>query len=303
VDYCPFDIASDPGLFNLVTRRVPTSYGALVARVSPKRQSKTATVYIHGVGSDWTTWTPLIKAEFASQMRTHDQIFIDLPGFGDSQNNLDALNIVDVGTTLVSVTASLGYERVRVVGHSMGGFLTLDMASRHPGQVESIHLVAGPYFSILGTIQHPLRSLAYSPAVTATFGSQYLLSLTGSVGTSALKAAYHLGVFRPLLFPFVSHPFRVRRSVVKALCYQQNPRGLIQTAANGPGYNADAQWAKIECPIWATFGDKDRLVPQKDMARLLRCQPAAKCTTLADSSHMMHVERPFDVLEALELWG
>jgi hypothetical protein len=39
------------------------------------------------------------------------------------------------------------------------------------------------------------------------------------------------------------------------------------------------------------------------MARLLRCQPAAKCTTLADSSHMMHVERPFDVLEALELWG
>jgi pimeloyl-ACP methyl ester carboxylesterase len=176
------------------------------------------------------------------------------------------------------------------------------MASRHPGHVESIHLVAGPYFSILASIQHPLRSLAHSPGVTATFGAQYLLSLTGSVGTSALKAAYHLGMFRLLLFPFVSHPFRVRRSVVKDLCYQQNPRGLIQTAANGPGYDAELQWAKIECPIWATFGDKDRLVPQSDMARLLRCQPAAKCTTLADSSHMMHVERPFDVLEALELW-
>ena len=303
VDYCPFDIESDPSAFNLETVAVETHYGSIVARISRQRLSEMGTIYIHGVGADWTTWTPMIRAEIVCQMATHDQIFIDLPGFGDSQNKLDVLNIADVGSTILSVASSLGYTSVRVVGHSMGGFLTLDMASRFPERVESIHLVAGSYFSILTSIQHPISSFAYSPSVAATFGTQYLLALSGKVGLAAIKGSYRLGISRLFLSPVASHPFQLQQSVVKALCYQQNPRGMILTAANGPGYNADKQWGEILCPIWATFGDKDRLVPQRDMARLLRCQPAAKCTTLEDSSHMMHVERPFEVLKALELWG
>ncbi len=77
---------------------------------------------------------------------------------------------------------------------------------------------------------------------------------------------------------------------------------MIQTAANGPGYNADVQWGKIRCPIFAVFGDKDRLVPPKDLARLLKCQPRAKCRTIKDAGHLLHLEWPTNVLNALELW-
>ena len=260
-------------------------------------------MYIHGVGADWTTWTPIISAEAELHMATHDQIFINMPGFGDSENKLDVLDIADVGITFLSIASSLGYTRVRIVGHSMGGFLTLDMASRYPESIESIHLVAGPYFSILKSIQHPLLSFGTSPTVATTFGIQYLVSKTGWLGLAALKELYQFGLFRFALFPFASHPFQLKDSVVKALCCQQNPRGMILTAANGSGYNANKQWSKIRCPIWATFGDKDRMVPQADMFRFLRCQPAAKCSTLKDSSHLHHIERPLDVLRALELWN
>lgn len=301
--YCPFDIESDPSALGLETVSVQTHYGSIVSRVSLKRSSETATIYIHGVGADWTTWTPIIRAEDSCQMTTHDQIFINLPGFGDSENKLNTLEIADAGATILSVASSLEYNKVRIVGHSMGGFLTLDMASRYPERVESIHLVAGPYFSILESIQHPLSSFGHSPTVAATFGSQYLIARTGQVGLDAAKAAYRLGAARLFLSSVVSHPFQLKQSVVKALFYQQNPSGVIQTAANGPGYDADEQWGRIRCPIWATFGDKDRLVPPKDMARFLRCQPTAECTMLKDTSHMMHVERPFEVLKALKLWA
>jgi pimeloyl-ACP methyl ester carboxylesterase len=302
MEYCPFDIGSDPGALGLEKVSVQTHYGSIVSRVSLKRSSETVTIYIHGVGADWTTWTPIIRAEDSCQMKTHDQIFVNLPGFGDSENKLDNLEIADVGAAILSIASSLGYNKVRIVGHSMGGFLTLDMASRYQDRVESIHLVAGPYFSILETIQHPLSSFGHSPAVAATFGAQYLIARTGEVGQDAAKAAYRLGAARLFLSPVASHPFRLKQSVVKVLLYQQNSRGVIQTAANGPGYDADEQWGRIRCPIWATFGDKDRLVPPKDMTRFLRCQPTAKCTMLKDTSHLMHIERPFEVLKALELW-
>lgn len=301
--YCPYDIESSASDFNLETISVETAYGPLAARVSRERSGGTATLYIHGVGADWSTWTPILQAEAAGDLHVHDQILIDLPGFGDSPNRVGSLRIADVGAAVLHVIAELGYSKVRIVGHSMGGFLTLDMASRYPEHIESIHIVAGSYFSILATIQHPIKSFAHNATVAATFGTLYRASQTGPVGVHAVRALYHLGLSRLSLYPVARHPFRLRRSVVRALSYQYNPAGVIQTAANGPGYDADRQWALIQCPIWATFADRDSLVPPPDMERLLRCQPSAKCTMLSDSSHMMHLERPFDVLAALDLWA
>lgn len=302
VGYCPYDVVSAAHEFNLETIFVDTKYGPLAVRASPHRTGGTATLYIHGVGADWTTWTPVLRAEAAAGLRVHDQILIDLPGFGDSPNRVGRLQVADVGAVVLGVVAELGYSKVRIVGHSMGGFLTLDMASRYPERIESIHLIAGPYFSILNTVQHPLTSFFHNATVAATFGTQYRLAQTGPVGTYVIRALYALRLFRPFLFPFASHPFHLRQSVVRALCYQYNPARIIQTAANGRGYDADRQWSLIRCPIWATFGDRDDLVPPPDMNRLHRCQPSARCTMLTDSSHLMHIERPFDVLDGLYLW-
>jgi pimeloyl-ACP methyl ester carboxylesterase len=302
MDYCPFDIVQSCDALGLETRRITTPYGALAVHASRKRRANTCTLYIHGVGADWTTWTPIMRAEAECGLDVHDQVFIDMPGFGASENKLDRLEIAQVGAAILAAAESLGYSRLRIVGHSMGGFLTLDMASRYPSRIDSIHLIAGSYFSILTSIQHPLLSFGYDATVAAAFGSQYLLAHTGSVEVKLLRMLYRMRLFRVLLIPYASHPFRLRDSVVRGLSEQVNPRGLLLTAANGHGYLPDEQWAKIECPIWAVFGDKDKLVPQHDMDRLRRCQPSANCETVADVGHLMHIERPTAVLDALKLW-
>ncbi len=301
IAYCPFDVTQDPRDLNLKTVSIPARHGTVIARTSMERSSDTGTMYIHGVGATWTTWTPIIRAAAQLNLQQHDQIFVDVPGFGDSENNLGVLDIADVGLTLLDVAASLGYRKVRIVGHSMGGFLTLDMASRYPDQIESIHLVAGPYFSILDSIQHPVKALAHRPAVATIFGLQYSLARTGRLGITALSLAYRLGTFRLLLFPYAHHPLRLRGSIVRSLCLEQNPRGTILTAANGAGYDPEKQWSQIKCPIYAVFGENDQLVPHRDMMRLLDCQPLAICKTVSDSGHLLHIEWPFDVLHALAI--
>lgn len=300
--YCPFDVEVDPARFGLVTRHVDTHYGSLAVRGSTRRESDTATLYIHGVGADWTTWTPVLRAEEHCRLAVHDQLFVNLPGFGDAPNELGRIDIADIGATFLSVVSELGYSTVRIVGHSMGGFLTLDMASRYPERIESIHLVAGSYFSILRSIQHPIRSFGGSPGVAGTFGLQYLLAHTGSFEVAMIRALYRLGVFRCLLYPFASHPRLLKESVVRALGEQINPRGLLLTAANGHGYDADSQWAKVCCPIWAVFGANDRVVPGPDLTELRKCQPTANTSVIADAGHLMHIERPVEVVHALHLW-
>lgn len=303
MSYCPFDLETDPETLDLVTKHVETHYGSVAVRVSRQRTSDTATLYIHGVGADWATWTPLIRAEAENSLKTHDQIFIDMPGFGDSENKLGSLEIADVGATFLSVVSQLGYSRVRVVGHSMGGFLTLDMASRYPEQIESIHLIAGPYFSILRSIQRPFLSFGRTPAVSLAFGTQYALARTGNFEVALVRLAYRLKVFRFLLYPYASHPFLLRESVVKALCDQINPHGFVHTAVNGYGYDAAKQWAKVECSIWAVFGDRDRMVPRRDMLELIKYQPRAHCRTVEDAGHLLHIEHPTEVLRELGLWN
>jgi pimeloyl-ACP methyl ester carboxylesterase len=301
MEYCPFDIDSDPTKFDLVTLRVDTSYGPLAARVSCKRGGQTATLYLHGVGADWSNWTPILQAEAAARLQVHDQVLIDLPGFGDSPNGA-GMKMAEVSEAVLEVVLALGYEKIRIVGHSMGGFRALDMASRYPERIESIHLIAGSYFSMLQTNQHPVASFRYSPAIAAIFSIHYQVARTGKLGAQVVRTLYALGISRAFLGAVARHPFRLRRSVVKALCYQYNPAGIVQTAANQLDYNADQRWTRIQCPIWAVFAKRDRLVPPRDMEQLVRCQPTVKSIMLTDSSHLVHVERPFDVLDALELW-
>ncbi len=301
IAYCPFDIVQDPHDLNLGTASILTRYGTVLARTSKVQSSDTGTMYIHGVGATWTTWTPIIEAAAQLNLQQHDQIFVDVPGFGDSENKLNVLDIEDVGLTLLDVAASLGYRKVRIVGHSMGGFLALDMASRYPDRVESIHLVAGPYFSILASIQHPVRALAHRPLVATIFGLQHAVARTGRLGLTAFRLAYRLGAFRLLLFPYAQHPLRLRGSIVRSLCLGRNPRGTILTAENGAGYDPDKQWSQIKCPITAVFGENDRLVPHQDMMRLLECQPLASCKIVSDGGHLLHIEWPFDVLGALAI--
>jgi len=56
--YCPYDISTDPAPFDLVADRLVTRFGKTLVLRRPAPSSDTATLFLHGVGARWTTWTP-----------------------------------------------------------------------------------------------------------------------------------------------------------------------------------------------------------------------------------------------------
>src|SRR2546423_3740257 len=98
--YCPFDIDNNPAALGLIADTADTPFGKMYVARTPVRTNDTATFFLHGVGSSWTTWSPLLRAAQARGTPPTDVILVDLPGFGRSENRLDHLESLQVAAAL-----------------------------------------------------------------------------------------------------------------------------------------------------------------------------------------------------------
>ncbi len=298
LDYCPYDLSDDPAEFGLVRDRLSTRFGQMLVLRRPERRTDEATLLLHGVGATWTTWTPLLRAAGDSAA---EMVLVDLPGFGQSENRLGHLKSLDVAAELGVVLAQLGYRRARLVGHSMGGLLALDMAARPQAlEISSLHLAAGSGFAILNAVNHPWRSLVTAPLPTSLFWTLYATGRTRA-SRAVVTTLHRRGLLGPLFWPVIAHPRRFPPRALAALVTEMAPDSFRHAAANLAGYDAPSRWASIDVPVHAVFGEKDRFVDATDRKTLTRIKPQAACTVIEDASHFLHIERPHEVLAALKL--
>ena len=302
--YCPYDVTPLLAQVAGTEQSVSTAFGRLrCLRSGPAVSSGgRGTVFVHGVHDDMNSWGPLVREAARRAVDLGPTLFVDLPGFGRSQNRRSRLDLIEVGDMLMRVaTKEMGFESVRLVGHSMGTLVVADMAVRHAARVESLHLAAGPYYSVVDTMNgHPSGGYAGGLA-TAAFGSQYLLALTAGLGVATVRMASRRQVLRPLLAPYAAHPNDLRQSVVDHLVSGMRPRSFRAAARNGFDYRDGMSWSRVQCPVWAVYGVADRLVPAVDAQRLQADIPTAAITHVPDASHLVHLEQPAATLLGLGL--
>lgn len=305
--YCPFDIETDLSRIGFTAVDTPTEFGALRLYSQRSNDLGRASLLIHGVAADSTTWSPLLRAVADSGWALGNVVLVDLPGFGASENRRQRMPIPEVGRAVLEAVSDLGFSEVDLVGHSMGGFLALDMAARwaatNPGMsvVRSVTVFAGSYFAILNTIKHPLANLKVNARTGLLWNAYATLCRTGAVGQFVVSSLTDLGLAQALSAPFVAHPLALRRQVAETLMRQLNPSGVLQTAANGPTYDAVSTWGSIRLPLRAVFASRDSMVTSWDERELLNCNPLASTSWVRDAGHMMIVERPFECLAASQL--
>jgi pimeloyl-ACP methyl ester carboxylesterase len=302
--YAPFGLDDEPTASGLVPITIDTVLGPVRVHRSPESTGPTATVLLHGAAGSWTTWTPMIHASRAAGEPLTDVVAIDLPGWGDSPGprirsrlTLDAL--ADVIWQIVHI--HLGYDRADVTGHSLGAFIALHLAATRPEHIVAVRLVSATTFSVLESVEHPVRSFTAVPGFTLLLAVFRLLRMGGDRGTGLVRAVRRAGLLRLAVSPLFRHPLRVPRSVVNALADEVRPDSFVRGAEATRGYDALERWADIRCPVWAVRGDSDSFVPSRDLTGLLRVVPGATLAEIGDCGHFAHVERPRQALEALGL--
>ena len=83
-------------------------------------------VLVHGIGSFWPVWTPILDRLAAER----DVISLDLPGFGGSPPDGTAPTIEGFSDRLERFFVEVGVQRPHVAGNSMGGGIALELARR-----------------------------------------------------------------------------------------------------------------------------------------------------------------------------
>ena len=97
-----------------------------------------AIVFVHGLSGSWPNWLEQLPV-FA---RDHRVIAMDLPGFGHSPMPHEHITISAYARILDELLGTLGVDAATLIGNSMGGFVSAELAIAFPQRVERLVLVS-----------------------------------------------------------------------------------------------------------------------------------------------------------------
>jgi pimeloyl-ACP methyl ester carboxylesterase len=273
-------LTTDVAALGLVTTR----FGDVTVRHRAVASSTRGTLFLHGAAGSWTTWTPLLALHHFD-----DPVLFDLPGWGDSELTSDT-SIALIAARVREIVLELGYTEWDIVGHSMGGFLALHLATLWPSSVTSARLISGTAGSVVDAVRHPWRGLRTIPSFVAFRGAMIVLAAVDRPTRAVVRTLARVHLLRPFVAPLFRHPTRIDRSVVGALGRELRPRSFVAATAAVRNYDT-ARWDSITCPIYSTKGDHDAFVRDGDLVGV--------ATVIPDCGHFGTVERPIEVLAAL----
>ncbi len=124
--------------FPLESKMVSTSQGETHI-IESGAISSPPLILLHGTSSNSATWF----ADISSWSKHFRVLAVDLPGEpGLSFNKRMTLRSDEFSTWMTSLLAELDLPHISIVGMSLGGWIALDFASRFPGRVKALSLIA-----------------------------------------------------------------------------------------------------------------------------------------------------------------
>jgi pimeloyl-ACP methyl ester carboxylesterase len=92
---------------------------------------------VHGFAEDGSIWDSQVKV----LKDNYNLVIPDLPGSGKSELiDGDHIGLEDYAEAILQILTEEGIARCIMIGHSMGGYITLAFAEKHPSLLEAIGL-------------------------------------------------------------------------------------------------------------------------------------------------------------------
>jgi pimeloyl-ACP methyl ester carboxylesterase len=224
-------------------------------------------VVLHGAGDHAGGW-----ADVAPRLATtHHVVVLDLAGHGESEPVKGPLSVGTVLTGVEEVVGGLTGGPVILVGNSLGAWIGLHYALRHPERVERLVLVNG------GGLKGDRPDLTLTPSTRE-------------------EAARTLAALRDPASPPISG--WVMDDIIREA--HVGPLGrLAQTAGEMDRYLLDGRLRKIVTPVDMVRGQSDRLFPPAYAQKMMAQLPASRLTLIPGCGHAPQQECPTRFLAVL----
>jgi pimeloyl-ACP methyl ester carboxylesterase len=229
-------------------------------------------VLIHGHGVDASIWDgiyadlsvtiPVLKPDFA-QLANHETI----EAYAE-----------DLHARLQSVQVT----GVKLVGHSMGGYIALAFAERYPNLVKGICL---------------FHSTAYADDEAKKEQRRQVMTKLNAEGSRAFLQTAITNMFAP------DNRDKMRDTVVSLIeQYSDLPKEALYAGIQAIMSRTDRTQVlqQASYPVMIVAGRYDQLVPFEKSQQLADAIPSIKLTVLEESGHLGMIEEPKAALAAIQ---
>ena len=228
-------------------------------------------VLVHGAGLNSRFWRYQVE-DFP------EAIALDLPGHGRSIEPAH-IGISDNATWLGEEVRKLGPDPVTLIGHSMGSLVALEAAARNPDIVARLVLVGT---AARLTVHHDLLEAASRrDAEAAAMVIKWSLPRTSGYG-------------RPKEWVL-----EMSQDFIDAA--ESGLMATDLTACNDYG-EAETMAARVRCPTLFVLGENDVMTKPHHAQPLAAAIEDSRIVVVGKVGHMIPLEKPADVNEAISLF-
>jgi pimeloyl-ACP methyl ester carboxylesterase len=252
--------------------------GATINYVDIGSGAEEPVVFVHGLGGQWQNWLENIP-RVAQDRRV---IALDLPGFGLSPMPRERITIPRYGRWVDALCEHLRLGRVDLVGNSMGGYISAEVAIQFPQRVDRLVLVSAAGISSADLAHRPILTLGRIATALATW------SAPGDRQIAARPKARHLA-----LALVARHA-----SLLKAdLAYEGFFKGTGKPGFNDAlgaslDYDFRDRLPEIHRPTLIVWGEKDSIIPVRDAHEFERLISDSRKVVMKETGHIAMAERP-----------
>jgi pimeloyl-ACP methyl ester carboxylesterase len=240
-------------------------------------------VLMHGIGSQWLAWEPVLDRLAAQR----EVVAVDLPGFGASPPLPAGVTptIEALADSVMELLEQLEFSRPHAAGNSMGGWIALELARRGVA-ASAIALSPAGFWN--------RREAAYSRA-----SLRFAVRAARALDPLADRLTASAAIRTVLMGQMVAQPWRIPAP---------DCAGALRALARSPAFDATLEvmtatqftgGAEIAVPVTIAWGRRDRLLIPRQARRAARTIPGARLVMLPGCGHVPMSDDPDRVAEVL----
>ncbi|HEV2999055.1 MAG TPA: alpha/beta hydrolase [Solirubrobacteraceae bacterium] len=239
-------------------------------------------VFVHGLSGSWQNWLEQLP-EFAAR---HRVIALDLPGFGHSPMPAQPISISGYARLLDGLLDKLDVAGAAVVGNSMGGFISAELAIAFPERVERLVLVSA---AGLSTYANPGAARALP---TLRQLERIVMACTAWTASRADVVARRPRLRDLTLNVVALHPGRLPSALAAEQIRGGGKPGFLGALEAILNYDFRHRLPEIACPTLIVWGERDRLITVRDADLFAELIPNSRKVLFEETGHVAMLERP-----------
>jgi len=233
-------------------------------------------ILLHGWLGSWGLWQETM-AYLGQYYRTYA---LDFWGFGESGKKRETYAVQDFVSLVDQFMDQLGIAKAPLVGHSMGGTVSLSVAIQYPERVSKVVVVGSPIAG--SSLALPLKWAGYRPIAFMLFN---------------MMGAFRFGM--RVASPFICHDPRFSDMMDRDLS-RTTLESFLRSIASLRRTDLRPMLDEIKVPVMGMYGNKDNIVHPKQWKPLAAGVEQNRTECFPKAGHFIMLDEPDPFMHQLK---